>query len=83
MNLGKKKNESKKIPVGAKCVFRGVVFSVWQWKQKMFDGSFAIFEKLKRPDTVNVIAIVGPKILLLKQKQPDWKKYSRQHWSHR
>lgn len=74
MNLGKKKNESKKIPFGAKCVFRGVIFDVWQWKQKMFDGSFAIFEKLKRPDTVNVIAVVGQKILLLKQKQPDWKK---------
>lgn len=40
----------------------------------MFDGSTAVFEKLKRADTVNVIAVVGQKILLLQQKQPDWKK---------
>ncbi len=41
----------------------------------MFDGSFATFEKLIRPDTVNVIGIVGNKIIILRQKQPDWKKY--------
>jgi len=66
--------EKKLFPKNAKRVFRGVIFDVWQWRQKMFDGSFATFEKLSRPDTVNVIATVGNKIILLRQKQPDWKK---------
>ena len=74
MNSEKHRKKRKNIPANAKRVFRGVIFDVWQWKQKMFDGSFAVFEKLERADTVNVIAIVGQKILLLKQKQPDWKK---------
>ncbi len=75
MNSKKQIKKRKNLPASAKRVFRGVIFDVWQWKQKMFDGSFATFEKLKRANTVNVIAVVGQKILLLKQKQPDWKKY--------
>lgn len=67
-------NKRKQLPKNAKRVFKGVIFDVWQWKQKMFDGSYAIFEKLVRPDTVNVIAVVGNKIILLQQRQPDWKK---------
>jgi ADP-ribose pyrophosphatase len=65
----------KKLPENAKRVFKGVIFDVWQWKQKMFDGSYATFEKLSRADTVNVIGTVGKKIIVLRQKQPDWKKY--------
>ncbi|MDD5489141.1 MAG: NUDIX domain-containing protein [Candidatus Moranbacteria bacterium] len=65
----------KKLPKNAKRVFKGVIFDVWHWKQKMFDGRSAIFEKLVRADTVNVIGTVGEKIILLRQKQPDWKKH--------
>lgn len=43
----------------------------------MFDGSVKVFEKLKRSDTVNVIAVSGNKILILNQRQPDWKKSKR------
>ena len=68
----KKKNS---LPKNAKRVFKGVIFEVWQWKQRMFDGSFEVFEKLKRADTVNIIAVVGRKILVLRQEQPHWKKY--------
>jgi ADP-ribose pyrophosphatase YjhB (NUDIX family) len=75
MNSDTQIKKRKSLPVGAKCVFKGVIFDVWQWKQKMFDGSLVTFEKLKRADTVNVIALAGQKILLLKQKQPDWRKY--------
>lgn len=64
----------KKMPKNAKRVFKGVIFDVWHWKQKMFDESTAVFEKLSRADTVNVIGVVGKKIILLHQKQPDWKK---------
>jgi ADP-ribose pyrophosphatase len=67
--------KSKKLPKSARRVFKGVIFDVWQWKQKMFDGSTAVFEKLKRADTVNIIGTVGDKIITLKQRQPDWEKY--------
>jgi len=69
--MSRKRN---KLPQNAKRVFKGVIFDVWQWKQKMFDGSYAVFEKLIRADTVNVIAVVGKKIIVLQQKQPDGKK---------
>lgn len=69
------KKRNKNLPKNAKRVFKGVIFDVWQWRQKMFDGSTAVFEKLKRADTVNVIAVVGQRILLLRQKQPDWGKH--------
>ena len=58
------------IPPNAKKVFSGKIFDVYQWEQKMFDGSTAIFESVKRPNTVDIIAIVGDKILYLEQEQP-------------
>jgi len=61
------------IPSQAKRVFRGKIFEVWQWPQKMYDGTLHIFERLKRPDTVQVIAVAGDKILVQSQKQPDRK----------
>lgn len=45
-----------KIPPTATRVFKGVIFDVYQWQQKLFDGSSATFEALKRPNTVQVIA---------------------------
>jgi len=59
------------LPKSAKLKFKGEIFEVWQWKQKMFDGSVEIFEKLKRPNTAQVIPVIGNKILIQKQKQPD------------
>jgi ADP-ribose pyrophosphatase len=61
----------KSIPQDAKLVFKGEIFEVWQWEQKMFDGSVATFERLKRPDTVQVITVVGDRILIQQQEQPD------------
>jgi 8-oxo-dGTP pyrophosphatase MutT (NUDIX family) len=65
----------KPIPKDARCVFKGVIFEVWQWEQKMFDGSMATFERLKRPDTVVIIPVIGNKIILETQEQPDTKKF--------
>jgi len=62
------------IPARARRVFKGKIFEVWQWPQKMYDGSSHIFERLKRPDTAQIIAVVGGKILIQSQKQPDRKK---------
>lgn len=59
------------IPADAKMVFKGVIFEVWQWQQKMFDGSLATFERLKRPNTAVAIAVVGDRILIQEQEQPD------------
>ena len=59
------------IPPHARRVFRGVMFDVYQWEQEMFDGSRAIFEKVKRADTVVVFAVLPDgKIILTKQEQP-------------
>lgn len=59
------------IPPQAKCVFKGKIFNVWQWEQKMYDGSTKIFERLWRPNTVLVLATVGDKILVQTEEQPD------------
>lgn len=59
-----------KIPPEAKLVFKGVMFSVYQWQQKMFDGSMSTFEMVKRPNTIEIIATQGDKILMSRQSQP-------------
>lgn len=59
------------LPANARRVFKGVIFEVWQWEQKMFDGTIATFEKLWRPSTVEIIATVGDKIIIEEQDQPD------------
>jgi len=59
------------IPSHAKCVFKGKIFEVWQWEQKLYDSSTKTFERLKRPDTVQVVTVVGDKILILEETQPD------------
>ncbi len=65
-----------KIPDKAKKVFTGVLFDVYQWKQKMFDNSIETFEMLKRADTVQIIATTpDKKILIARQIQPNYKKY--------
>ena len=59
------------IPENAKRVFKGIIFDVYQWEQKMYDGSVQIFEKLKRPDTVVVFPVLPDgKIILTEQEQP-------------
>ncbi len=70
MEIPKPKSKQP-IPENAKCVFHGEIFDVYQWEQKMYDGSTATFEKLKRPDTVVIFPILPDgKILLVEQEQP-------------
>ncbi|KKU19914.1 MAG: NUDIX hydrolase [Candidatus Saccharibacteria bacterium GW2011_GWA2_46_10] len=59
------------IPQQAKRVFAGQIFDVYQWPQKMFDGSTATFEMLKRPDTVIAICIIDDQILVIDYEQPN------------
>lgn len=58
------------IPSEAQQVFAGVIYDVYQWPQKMYDGSFETFEMLRRADTVKIIAIRDGKIVVTYQKQP-------------
>jgi len=32
------------VPEEAKLVFKGIIYDVYQWEQKMFDGTFSTFE---------------------------------------
>lgn len=59
-----------KIPENAKRVFKGVIFSVYQWDQERFDGSTGTYEMIKRLDSAMVIPTMGDKILICKQEQP-------------
>ncbi|MBI1973802.1 NUDIX hydrolase, partial [Candidatus Micrarchaeota archaeon] len=45
------------------------------WKQRMFDGSHSTFEAVKRPNTVEIIATRGNRILVALQKQPRGKAF--------
>jgi len=64
------------LPQKTKKVFHGVIFDIYQWKQKMYDGSLKTFEMLKRKDTVVIIPItINNKIVVLKQEQPNRKPF--------
>jgi ADP-ribose pyrophosphatase YjhB (NUDIX family) len=63
-----------RIPKNSKKVFDGEVFKIYQWKQKMFDSKYRIFERAIQQDGVSIIATYKDKVVVLKQKQPttDW-----------
>jgi len=58
------------LPDTVECVYKGRIFEVYTWPQTMFDGSTKTFEMLKRPDTVQIIAVKGKQILLVLDEQP-------------
>lgn len=58
------------VPDDAKLVFHGSIFDVYQWQQKLYDGSTMTFEHLKRVNTAQVIAVVDGKILIQEEEQP-------------
>jgi ADP-ribose pyrophosphatase len=59
-----------KLPPQAKKVFQGKIFSVYQWEQKLYDGSTATFELLKRPGTIQIIPTSEDKIFVSFEEQP-------------
>lgn len=60
-----------KIPPQAKMAFKGKIFDVYQWEQELYDNSTAIFESLKRSDTVTVVPVTSEgKIMLIEEEQP-------------
>lgn len=62
------------LPPHAKKVFQGKVFEIWQWDQRLFDGSIAVFEKAKRADGVTVLPVTPDgMVVITEQLQPHWK----------
>lgn len=59
------------IPDEAERVFEGKIFDVYQWQQKMYDGSEETFEMLRRPDTTMVVGIVDGQIMVIDDEQPN------------
>lgn len=52
-------------------VFKGILFEVWQWEQTLFDGTKAVFEGLRRPDSVLILPVLRDgRVILAKEKQP-------------
>lgn len=58
-------------PPDAELAYQGKLFSVWQWPQRLFDGTTATFESLSRPDTVLVLPIrANGDAVFIDEKQP-------------
>jgi ADP-ribose pyrophosphatase len=62
--------DSVLLPDAAELKFKGMLFDVYQWPQKLFDGSEQTFEMLKRTDTVQAFCVVDDKIMILEDEQP-------------
>ena len=59
------------IPPHAERAYSGAIFDVYRWEQELYDGSFAVFERVKRTtDTVQIIAACENGIILIDEKQP-------------
>ncbi len=60
-----------RIPTHAECVFSGIRSEIYQWDQKMYDGTSSTFEMVRFLDGAFTIAITPDhRILLTKQEQP-------------
>lgn len=60
-----------KIPEEAKCVFKGVLFEIYNWEQEQYDGSIKTFEMARMPSWVNIITVTkNKKIIVLEEEQP-------------
>lgn len=58
------------IPDIASKVFMGKIFDVYQWEQRLFDGSTTTYEMLRRPDTVLVIALDDDdQVIVMREQQ--------------
>lgn len=60
-----------RMPKNARRVFRGRIFDVYRWRQRMYDGSYETFERARRVPSVQIIAMRNGKALLLRERQPD------------
>ncbi len=61
------------IPRRARLVFDGTIFKIYRWRQRMYDGSYAVFEKARMKHTVKIIAVAGGKVMVTREMQPHLK----------
>ena len=62
---------SEKIPDNSELVFKGRNWSVYQWHEKMFDGTEDLFEGLRKNSSgAKIIATMNGKVLFTKESQP-------------
>lgn len=59
-----------RIPPDATKVFEGVIYDIYQWPQKLYDGSIATFEMAKHVDAVGIIPIIDDSVMILREEQP-------------
>ncbi len=65
-----------KIPDNAELVFEGIRAHIYQWDQKMYDGSVARFERTRFVDGAFVLPVLpNGNILLTRQVQPTRKSF--------
>ena len=66
----KLKNDISSLPPNAKRVYTGHIYDVYAWPQTLPDGSVVTYEKLVRPDTIQVLAVTKSKeIIILEEEQ--------------
>lgn len=58
------------VPDNAERVFQGIVYDIYQWQQRRYDGSETTFEMIKRWDTLSIIGVVDQKLLVVEEEQP-------------
>lgn len=72
----KKPVSRQPLPEHAHQVFSGKIFDVFQWDQKMYDGTTQVFEKARRVDAAVVLPVLDDgTIILLEQEQPGKARY--------
>jgi ADP-ribose pyrophosphatase len=64
-----------KIPDNAIKVHKGVIYDVYNWEQRLFDGTTKIFEGIKRRPAVQIFASTTDGIILLEEEQPGQEPY--------
>lgn len=58
------------LPDHAKKVFSGILFDIYQWEQKLYNGTTATFEKAWRVGNVQILAVIDGKIMFCEEQQP-------------
>ena len=61
------------MPAHAKKVFEWKIFDTYQWEQEMFDWSTKIFEKLKKNDTIDIIATSEDWYIYVLEEEQPWR----------
>lgn len=59
----------RKIPKTAKLVYKGILFDVYHWRQRLLNNTYKTYEAVKRRDAVSIIPTVGDKIIVANEER--------------